>query len=594
MEASKGHMHFNAGSWFVHVPAAVASADCPDVKPGSPADGFLAQSGVLCLDYSPAPSSCCCSPPAKSVGAVSPAISSAEFSPFATSANKRCGFCSMSPGGGSGGEYASGDALEKDPDFRALGESVLMALGIDAEDAPCNPTLETAAAATAGTNVTNASAAPGTAASAKTAATNTALPAPGPAPTAVPVAATAPAPAAAVCTPERLTTEGLDFPTDLFATASPVPGSTFVTALHGPWQDPASMLHGGFGRVGFCDVLYGAMHQPAAEAKAGGRRNHRGNKKQPRPALVTSVTAAAFKVLPLQDPGAHDAFMAEVSTHIRATNTGCDHICRVLGYRTGSMGPGVGGSWGFLYMQAAAGGAAGTLWDLWGANLAQHPDQGLPTAALQVVAASVLLALRALHAIGMAHLDLKPENIILGSDGLLKLIDFGLARRITLPSDLAGEAKSLTGVDGGHHLGNAARANIFGLLVQPFIGGTDGYKAPEICDRTTFVKFPSAWLQGRISGPKADCYSLGRMLTYLAAKPSEMDSVLSLPAEGSVVGSAALAHLQQSRGGRRLASLISGLTAVDPAARLGVEEALAHPALSGVVGSNDKARRWRW
>ena len=229
-----------------------------------------------------------------------------------------------------------------------------------------------------------------------------------------------------------------------------------------------------------------------------------------------------------------------------------------------------------------------------GANLAQHPDQGLPTAALQVVAASVLLALRALHAIGMAHLDLKPENIILGSDGLLKLIDFGLARRITLPSDLAGEAKSLTGVDGGHHLGNAARANIFGLLVQPFIGGTDGYKAPELYERATFVKFPSAWLQGRISGRKADSYSLGRMLTYLAAKPSEMDSVLPLPAEGSVVGSAALAHLQQSRGGRRLASLISGLTSVDPAARLGVEEALAHPALSGVVGSNDKARRWRW
>ncbi|PNW79859.1 hypothetical protein CHLRE_08g369667v5 [Chlamydomonas reinhardtii] len=129
----------------------------------------------------------------------------------------------------------------------------------------------------------------------------------------------------------------------------------------------------------------------------------------------------------------------------------------------------------------------------------------------------------------------------------------------------------------------------------PFISGTDGYKAPELYERATFVKFPSAWLEGRISGPKADSYSLGRMLTYLAAKPSELDSVLYLPAEGSVVGSAALAHLQQSRGGRRLASLISGLTSVDPAARLGVEEALAHPALSGVVGSSDdKARCWRW
>jgi cGMP-dependent protein kinase len=45
-------------------------------------------------------------------------------------------------------------------------------------------------------------------------------------------------------------------------------------------------------------------------------------------------------------------------------------------------------------------------------------------------AASVLLAFRDMHSRKIAYRDLKPENIVLDSNGYLKLVDFGLAKKI--------------------------------------------------------------------------------------------------------------------------------------------------------------------
>jgi serine/threonine protein kinase len=59
-----------------------------------------------------------------------------------------------------------------------------------------------------------------------------------------------------------------------------------------------------------------------------------------------------------------------------------------------------------------------------------------PENVVKFYAAQIALAIGYLHVQGIAHRDLKLENILLDSDGYLKIIDFGLAKMI-------GQGKSL-------------------------------------------------------------------------------------------------------------------------------------------------------
>jgi eukaryotic-like serine/threonine-protein kinase len=86
-----------------------------------------------------------------------------------------------------------------------------------------------------------------------------------------------------------------------------------------------------------------------------------------------------------------------------------------------------------------------TLWELT-ARGPWAPESALPI--LRQIAGALDYA----HALGIVHRDLKPSNVMITADGAVKLMDFGIARRV---EDLA--------------LASA----------RPHDGGTPGYMAPE-------------------------------------------------------------------------------------------------------------------
>ena len=99
------------------------------------------------------------------------------------------------------------------------------------------------------------------------------------------------------------------------------------------------------------------------------------------------------------------------------------------------------------------------------------------------IATQICSALAAAHEAGIVHRDIKPENIMVRPDGIVKVLDFGLAK---LREPVSGESTP-------------------GLETRPGnIAGTLQYLAPE-------------QVTGKPTGPRSDLFSLGVVLYELAA-----------------------------------------------------------------------------
>ncbi len=119
------------------------------------------------------------------------------------------------------------------------------------------------------------------------------------------------------------------------------------------------------------------------------------------------------------DPAFTDRFVREARTAARLS-----HANAVAVFDQGAQDT-AAGRVVFLVMELVPG---STLRDV-----LRHRGRLRPDEAVSLLE-PVLAALAAAHRAGLVHRDVKPENVLLATDGTVKVVDFGLARAVAAPS----------------------------------------------------------------------------------------------------------------------------------------------------------------
>jgi eukaryotic-like serine/threonine-protein kinase len=114
------------------------------------------------------------------------------------------------------------------------------------------------------------------------------------------------------------------------------------------------------------------------------------------------------------------------------------------------------------------------------------PSSGLPVADVLKYAIPIASALAAANAAGIIHRDVKPGNIMVGSNGIVKVLDFGLAKLAETATSEFGETATL-------------RAAEHPSTEEGTIVGTTAYMSPEQAE-------------GKKVDARSDIFSFGSML----------------------------------------------------------------------------------
>ncbi|NXR93958.1 STK36 kinase, partial [Hypocryptadius cinnamomeus] len=165
-------------------------------------------------------------------------------------------------------------------------------------------------------------------------------------------------------------------------------------------------------------------------------------------------------------------------------------------------------------------------------------DGNLPESQVQTIAAQLISALYYLHSHRILHRDMKPQNILLGKDGVVKLCDFGFARAMSIHT-----------------------------MVLTSIKGTPLYMSPELVEERPYDHTADLWSVGCI------LYEL-----FVGTPPFYTNSIfqlVSLIIKDPVKWPMTMSPVFKS--------FLQGLLMKDPHERLSWPELLSHPFIAGRV-----------
>jgi len=162
--------------------------------------------------------------------------------------------------------------------------------------------------------------------------------------------------------------------------------------------------------------------------------------------------------------------------------------------------PGIAALYGF---EEADGTHALVLELVEGPTLADRLRSGcVPVDEALSIARQIAEALEAAHDVGIVHRDLKPANIKLRPDGMVKVLDFGLAKAVEAPGDATVQATA------------APTVTSPAMTARGVILGTAAYMSPEQA-------------KGRPADRRSDVWALGVVLYEMLAgrRPFRADDV---------------------------------------------------------------------
>ena len=149
----------------------------------------------------------------------------------------------------------------------------------------------------------------------------------------------------------------------------------------------------------------------------------------------------------------------------------------------------------------------------------------LPAAEVATLGVQACAALAAAHAAGLVHRDVKPQNLILGSDGVLRLGDFGIAvahegTQLTLAGTVLGTAGYLAPEQArGEQVTAAADIYAVGAVLYELLTGEPARGAGSLSELGAADGVHPADVAGRLAGAPGEV--VAAVTACLSVRPED-------------------------------------------------------------------------